>query len=181
MRSKTHFAEKNNYKLVFWLLLFPLIIVSGCNSKTELKNHTNFTIPPEFEIIEHDKSSGEILAVKYKNEMQIIVSEEMSKIIKKTALYGSALMKQSFEIKFPMLVEKYQGSNISKQDHYYVNKNIYLHRYFDYEIDGHPGYYEYGALHIEKPEEYFEFFISGDKSKKEKHKALIKSFLKGVK
>ncbi len=169
------------YKVLLWLILSQLIVFAGCNTNTEIDNHTNFTIPPEFEIIEHDSNSDEILAVKYKDEMQIIVSKNMSKIIKESALFGSGVMKQIFETKFPLIVKKHNGRNVSGQNHYYINENIYLYQSFDYMVNSTPGYYEYGALHIEQPEEYFEFFITGDKTKKENHKPLIKSFLSGVK
>lgn len=41
--------------------------------------------------------------------------------------------------------------------YYVVDKNIYLHQSFDYEVPNTLGYYEYRALHIEDPEEYYDF------------------------
>ena len=117
----------------------------------------------------------------YKDEMQILVSKNMSKQIKKSSFFGPGPMRQSFESKFPLIIEKFQGTNPSKQDHYFVNDHIYLHRSFDYTSGSTNGYYEYGALHIKEPEEYFEFFITGDKSRQEEHEAVIKTFLEGVK
>lgn len=160
------------------LLLFVFI---SCKTAQSDSVPSNFNLPPEFTVVPHDVDNDEILALKYNNDMRVVVSLNMSKIIKKSALFGSALMKQSFETKFPMQLKQSNGQNPSDQEFYNVNENIYLFRTFDFDADGTPGYFEYGALYINEPEEYYEFFISGRKSEQEIHKPLIKSLIQGIK
>lgn len=159
-----------------------IVLFLSCNQTTHSTNvPSNFKIPPELTVVSHDPEKDEILKLSYKNEMQIIVSNNMSKIIKKSALFGSAMMKQSFEVRFPMVLKQTEGYNASDQDHFMVGSNIYLYRSFDYELDDSQGYMEYGALYIEEPEEYYEFYITGQRSMQETHKVIIKSFLEGIK
>lgn len=171
-----------SFRTKYFLLLFFYIVFlfhfSACDG---LKSKKNFELPEGFILRDHDEENEEILCVDYKNEMQITVSKNMSNTIKRSAFYGSAIMKQNFEIKFPIILQKFKGKNPSKQAHYFVNDNIYLHRSFDFVVDGTPAYYEYGAFHIENPEEYYELFISGDKTLQEEHQHVIKNFLKGIK
>ncbi len=168
-----------NYVPVLLFLSASVIIVFGCNPP--LVNHTDFIIPEEFELIESDSTVDEILSVKYGNEMQIRVLNTMSKAINNSMFFGSALMKQTFESKFPQLVARMKGFNESGQGHYYIGKNTFLHRSFDYRVGETIAYFEYGAMHVEEPESYYEFYITGKKDLRgDKHNLLIKAFLDGV-
>ncbi len=167
------------HHLFFALSLFCVVLLYQCKS-APLPNNTNFIIPEDFTIVEHDADRDEILALKYKNEMLIVVSLDASKTIKESSLYGSELLRIAVDSKFPNLIKAHNGTNQTELKNYYVGKNLYMHRNFDFSTTKSNGYYEYGAMYIEDPEEYYEIFISGDKTKQEKHQAVIKGFLSGI-
>lgn len=161
--------------------ILTLLLFCHTQCKTTLKNNTNISIPEGFEIIDHNKNSDEILALNFKNEMRIIISKNLSNIIKKGEFFGYGVMKMSMKAKYLNLIKQHHGTNSSEINKLSIGNNIYLYQNFDYDISDTKGYYEYGGLYIENPEDYYEFFISGSKLKQESHKEIIKSLLNGVK
>lgn len=157
------------------ILFVALLIWSSCTNK----NPKEIKIPDGFELQTPDKDRGEILYVKYKNEMQISVSTNASDIIKKSMFYGPRLMKQTFDLRFPILLKKHKGNDLQDFNHYFVNGNMYMNQSFEYNTGSSVGYYEYGALYIEKPESYYEFYISGSKEFRDAHRVVINSLLEG--
>ena len=154
-----------------------LLVFLGVSCQT---NNTDFEIPEGFRVVE---SNGEdnVLTVKYKNELLIVVSKQMSKLIKEGAYFGPGPMKRIFDPKFLLLLKKHNGINASELKNRKVNNNFYMYQSFDFINDNSEGYYEYGAIYIKEPEEYYELYISGDKSKQIQHKEVIDSFLSGIK
>ena len=142
-----------NRKLISYLRSALLVITSvlfivSCSNPPP----PPFEVPSEFDVLSHDTSTNEILTVEYEGEMIITVTTDMSKIIKESALFGGGPMRVSYEAKFPLILNKIKGKNPSEQTHYLINDHLYLHRSFDY---GDAGYYEFGAMYIEEPEEYY--------------------------
>jgi len=164
-------------KIFFFIV--SVICVIACKPNSNSKT-SKFIIPDEFKIESHAGQEDVILALSYKDEMRINVSQSMSDIIKGSDLYGPGAMKLSYESKFPILTQQLNGTNISEQNHYYANENIYIKRTFDFAVDDALAYFEFIALHIKEPEEYYEIQISGQKQFQDKHQTLIKSFLEGI-
>jgi len=165
-------TKKGNSLLIFLLVLF----ITSCNS-----NGGQSELPANFKVIDHNPANNEIMAVQYNDEMQIIVADDISKEIKKTSMFGGGPMKITFDAKFPLLKEKFEGKNPTKLENFMVNDHLYIHRSFEYGSGADKGYCEYGAMYIKEPEAYYEFYISGDHDKKEQHRPAIVSFLETIK
>jgi len=161
------------------ILFLGLLVFTSC--RNQLTNDISLNIPSGFEVISHDENSDEILALNYNNEMQIIISTNSSKIIKKGQLFGYGVLEIALKAKFPNLVQKFSGKNVGEFKKISVDQNIYLYQTFDFTVKETSGYYEHGGLYIQQPEEYFEFFISGDKSKQNKHRKVIDNLIKEIK
>jgi len=164
----------------FQVLLILVAFFVACKNAPPLPNETNFIIPSGFTIIPHDKESDEILSLNYQNEFMIIVSTNASKILKKGMMKGAGMMKMGFGIKFTRLMSKFNGLEKGDLKEEVINGNPYISQSFDYKTGDSKGYYTYGMMYISEPEMYYEFFITGDKSKLNKHEEMHKAFLDGV-
>ncbi len=166
----------NSYLKLY--LIICALVLTCC--KSSLTNNTNITVTKAFRIVEHNKDLDEILALRYQNEMLVTISLNNSKIIKKGSLFGYGVLESAMMAKFPRLVKQHNGTNVSELKKIDINGNVYLYQSFDFGPSDRAGYYEYGGLYTEQPEEYYEFFISGDKTKQVNHREIIMDLLKGV-
>jgi len=90
------------------------------------------------------------------------------------------MMKNVVRLKFPRFMGDLKGNNPTELENYKVDGHLYLHQSFDFMSDDSPAYFEFGALCIEKPEEYYEIFVTGDRTKQGKHREAINKFLEAV-
>jgi hypothetical protein len=126
------------------------------------------------------RGTDEILAVKHIDDLEISVSLNASKIIKNSGLYGPMLLKQSIELKFVKLIDQVGGHSPTKLTNYKIGGHMYMYKTFDYDGGNANGYYEYGGLYIKDPEEYYEVYISGNKSKQTEHREIVNQFLESL-
>lgn len=158
---------------IFNMVVCVILLLCSCSQ-------SEFDLPNGFALIPHDKNSDNILAVNYKNEMKIIVSLESSKLIKQSNYFGSAVMKNAFQVKILKYMSTLNAKNESELSNYHIDNHMYINQTFDFVSDSTEAYFEYGTLCIKEPEEYYELFISGNKIYQEQHREKINQLLETI-
>lgn len=166
--SKSILLERQGISRV----VFFILVVFGLHSCK------NDGLPNGFRSVTPDAEKNEILAAKYKDQMLILVSDDASKRIKNSSIYGPLPLKQMIESKFIRLKSKFDGYNETELDNYKVEGQMYMYKTFDFEKSGSDIYYELGGVYIKDPEEYYELYISGDRSNKKSHRKHITAYVK---
>ena len=176
---------QSKFLLASMLFIICISFQSCAIAQPKDLNTVNFEIPEGFKLLPPNPEYDEVLSANYGNHLKVRVMDLIDEAIKQGPTYGSAIMKQSFEMRYPLVKGQYKGYDEDEQSYYYVNGNIYLRRKFYVKEQDSKGnsfvvYYEYGAMCIEKPEKYHEFLFTGLKEKEEEHQPLIKAFLEGA-
>lgn len=159
-------------KYILSLLVFTTFI--SCSS-TVRSEYANFTIPSGFSKIKPNKEYSEILKLKYKNEMYIIVQDDLGDIVKKSSIGSLYTMKMAHSIKYMMMKTKYQGFNESESKSYTVNgRNVIEQEFAANESIGNI-YYRYYIVEVK--DHYLEVIITGKANMKTKQQAICDEFI----
>ncbi len=152
--------------------------MTSCTSIVDTE-HASFTIPSGFDQYETNDTTAVILKVMYKNEMYIIVQDDLGDLIKKSKINNYTTMKMAHSIKFMMIKTKYEGYNETEQKSYLVDgRNVIEQEFAANEIVGNV-YYKYYIVEVNN--HFLEVTISGKSNLKTKQIKICEEFIRNIK
>ncbi len=169
-------------QMILSLLMFVTFISPEVNETIRIKNF-EIEIPENLERIKANERYNELLSLKYKDELKILITDDIGspdKDEKRKNIYDALdLLTTTFEIKYNRWYSTYNGYEkgaLSKEN---INSFKARTRDFKAKINGTVIYFEISTINIGNY--YFDLIVTGKEDSRATHKALVKELVNSIK
>lgn len=170
-----------------YLPLICLFFIVSCKTdstnKQAIVKHpkVNFDIPSNFDIRSYDSEYDQILALSYKDQLQITVYDFLDKQMKNGMFEGPGMILPFGNLRFEKFKNQYLGTNVSDFQASEDFGNKYVSGSFDSSQDNMSFHCIYGCMFVKEPEMYYETYFVSKAEFKEQNESIIIEFLKAIK
>ena len=141
-------------------------------------NGITFLIPKGFDRLQANSEKDEILKLRYKDEMYIVVQDNVAGRIKESKIAKAVTMDLVHDMKFQMLKQGYNGYNETKRKSYDIGGRRVTEQEFKTKEHFGEAYYKYSI--VETTNTFIEVLFSGQEELHIAQEKLSEKFIKAI-